>query len=149
MAEGGWEEEEERCLEYVAESRATMILIKLEILEVVTRQSIGMLFIAQNSTVRDDAENNAGGSSQDTVDADVENESGPTDSDIKKALAILDLDCMPESLVALTTVLRNRAISVHPDKNSSQNMSFAEANARTAMLLDARTLIKAALMKET
>ena len=36
--------------------------------------------------------------------------------------------------------------SVHPDKNS-KNMSFAQANARTAMLLDARTLIKAALIK--
>ena len=145
VAEGGWEEEEERCLEYVAESRAIMNLIKLEILEIVTRQGIDMLFIDQNSTVRDDdAQNNAGGSSQETVDADAEDVSGPTDSDIKKALAILELDCMPVSLMALTTVLRSRAMSVHPDKN---NMSFEQASARTALLLEARNLIKAALVK--
>ena len=51
---------------------------------------------------------------------------------------------LPVSLLALTTVLRRRAMSVHPDKNNN-NISFEQANARTALLLDARNLIKAAL----
>ena len=144
---GGWEEEEERCLPYVADSRAEDNLIRLQQVDPVTRESIKLLFEPEPGFELPDIS-----SSQESVDPDENKEEstseatvGPSEIEIKKALAILELETLPGTTMELNSILRMRTMATHPDRMSAHNLSWEASNAHTAVLLEARNTLKKAL----
>ena len=94
-------------------------------------------------------------SSQESVDPDENKEKstskvtvGPSETEIKKALAILETETLPGTTMELNSILRMRTMATHPDRMSSHNLSWEASNAHTAVLLEARNTLKKALEQQ-
>ena len=132
---GGWEEHEELCVAFVAETRAKHRLIKLVHQKLFNRDAI--------MTLWDEPEvagcKGDGGSSQDTeATMDAEDDMAAPDQEaIDAALAVLALKEMPPTKEAVTAAAKAALRTAHPDRNKGA----VAAKEKTQEILAARKLL--------
>tara|TARA_B110001452_G_C15236127_1_gene427966 strand:- start:1291 stop:3657 length:2367 start_codon:yes stop_codon:yes gene_type:complete len=148
VAKGGWEAREEFCVAYVAETRAEHTTIRLQTLDKVSRANVQSLFQPPVASAAIDAGSSQETEANDDEETEAEVEAGPTEAQVNRALALLELVALPASLPALNKVSRERMRHDHPDKatfNTPQQRS--EQNARMAAVLEARGVLREAVVQ--
>ena len=128
VAKGGWNEHEERCVHFVAVTRATDIMVYLPSLERVTRTTFLSLFEKPN-----DMEDEIFGS-QDTEATMPEPEPEPVpepgasteesaNAAVADALRVMKLTSLPATKDDLQKVVKNLLKVAHPDRNFNSTAS--------------------------
>ena len=129
----------------LADSRAEYSYIKLEHLMGVTRESVITLFQAPeaytNMGSSQDTEELVSSQEEPDRDADTAMRKGPSDDDIKQALALLKMptDGLPESMLEINKALRNAVRGSTPDATTG---GTNVANTNMPVLLKARQTLK-------
>ena len=136
---GGWEEHEELCVAFVAETRAKHRLIKLSHLKLFNRDAILTLWDAPEAAgVKGDG--GGGTSSQDTdatLDPDDDVVAPPDQAAVDGALAALALKELPPTKEAVTAAAKAALRTSHPDRHNNA----VAAKEKTQDILAARKLL--------
>ena len=138
LALGGHEEYEELCLAYIARSRAHRRMVYLKDLDSTSRSEVLGLFdapiqppLAAAASMPDSQE------TADTADPDSGDDEAP-ERQIADALAMLGLTMIPETWVALDSVVRRLLLANHPDRHNQST----ESKEKTQAILRARVYLK-------
>ena len=141
---GGWEETEEKCVVFVARTRARDILQYLPNVEDCTRDAIMKLFEPPENAQdfcgsAGESDGSQSQEAKDKTDTDAE-DSAEAEKAVKNALATLGLAELPATLKDLRLKVKELLMKTHPDRtvSSSQNASLTE---QTQKILDARAVL--------
>ena len=149
---GGWEEYEELCIAFVARTRVRNRLIYLPELDSTTRAEVLTLFAPPGNVVTSNThsacpsgpstqETEPLASSDDDDDESDDDSDGASETKHAQALGVLGLSEIPATTSALDAVVKPLLLGSHPDRNSGST-----AQERTVAVLQARTLLKAAIV---
>ena len=134
---GGWEENEELCLAYVAATRARSRLIKLPLLEEITVEAVKELFntpVQGQYVTQPEATMESDPSDDEAAGAAPGGAAAPNDA-ITAALAALELAALPTSTEELDACVRRLMRAHHTDRNLGKEK---EAQGKSQAILAAR-----------
>lgn len=131
IAKGGWNADEEYCVEYVAKSRARERMIYLPSLDMFNLENVLSLFEPPSSVTGEDSqETEATASASQLGD-------GQEEDAVNNALLILNLPAVPESASDVNKAVKQLVFRAHPD----HNFNSPESNEYTQKVILARNVL--------